>query len=75
MVDKGFSMMHHWDTIIKPILEWVKPHRIVEIGVYEGALTRKLLEYLHANETEGQADSKLIGIDRKSTRLNSSHTT
>lgn len=63
MVDESFSMMHHWDPIIKPILEWVKPHRIVEIGVYEGGLTRKLLEYLHANETEGQADVKLIGID------------
>lgn len=38
-------MERFWDTVIRPLLEQVRPSRILEIGSAEGRHTRKLLQY------------------------------
>ena len=38
-------MKHFWTGIIKPIVEGLKPSKIVEIGVEKGQNTKNILEY------------------------------
>ena len=50
-------MKHFWTGIIKPIVEGLKPSKIVEIGVEKGQNTKNILEYCSMSECE------LISID------------
>lgn len=39
-----------WNTIIKPLLEIIKPNHIVEVGSEKGINTRNLMEFCQENE-------------------------
>ena len=44
-------MIEFWNTVTRPLLEALEPRVIVEVGMFQGATTAKLLEFAEGRDT------------------------